>query len=41
MSELGFYIAPRINAAGRMASGNLAVELLIEENVDKAKILAE
>jgi len=41
INELGFYIGPRINAAGRMDSGNLAVELLIEEDLDKARILAE
>ena len=33
INELGFYIGPRINAAGRMDSGNLAVELLIEEDL--------
>ena len=41
INELGFYIGPRINAAGRMESGNIAVELLIEEDVDKARVLAE
>lgn len=35
-----FYLAPRINAAGRMAHGNLAVKLLIEDNMDKADELA-
>ena len=41
INELGFYIGPRINAAGRMESGNIAVELLIEEDLDKARVLAE
>ncbi len=41
INELGFYIGPRINAAGRMESGNIAVELLIEKNLDKASGLAE
>ena len=41
INELGFYIGPRINAAGRMDSGNLAVELLMEEDLEKARILAE
>ena len=41
INELGFYLGPRINAAGRMDSGNLAVELLIEEDLDKTTGLAE
>ncbi len=41
INELGFYLGPRINAAGRMESGNLAVELLVEENLEKAIGLAE
>ena len=40
-SDLGFYIAPRINAAGRMESGNLAVELLETEDLEKARNIAE
>jgi single-stranded-DNA-specific exonuclease len=36
ISDLVFVIGPRINAAGRMKSGKLAVELLIEENPEAA-----
>lgn len=40
MTDLVFVIAPRINAAGRMKHGMLAVELLIEKNLEKAEKLA-
>ena len=40
-SNVAFTIAPRINAAGRLASPKLAVELLLEEDLEKAKQLAE
>ena len=36
LSEVSFYIAPRINSAGRIKHGNNAVELLLEENFDNA-----
>ena len=36
LSEVSFYIAPRINSAGRIKHGNNAVELLLEENFDRA-----
>ncbi|PJA09790.1 MAG: single-stranded-DNA-specific exonuclease RecJ [Flavobacteriales bacterium CG_4_10_14_0_2_um_filter_32_8] len=36
VKDVVFTIAPRINAAGRIASGNKAVEMLVEENSDKA-----
>jgi len=36
LSEVSFYIAPRINSAGRIKHGNNAVELLLEENFDDA-----
>ncbi|MDC1372471.1 single-stranded-DNA-specific exonuclease RecJ [Flavobacteriaceae bacterium] len=36
LSEVSFYIAPRINSAGRIKHGNNAVELLLEENLDNA-----
>ena len=39
--DIAFYIAPRINAAGRMESGNLAVELLSTDDIDRAENLAE
>ena len=41
ISDLVFGIAPRINAAGRIEHGKLAVEILIEQDFEKAKILAE
>jgi len=36
MTDIGFKIGPRINAAGRIASGNMSVELLISTDKDKA-----
>jgi single-stranded-DNA-specific exonuclease len=36
VNDLVFRIAPRINAAGRIASGTLAVRMLIEESYEKA-----
>ncbi|MBU1179944.1 single-stranded-DNA-specific exonuclease RecJ [Patescibacteria group bacterium] len=38
--SVGFQIAPRINAAGRMDHANVAYELLIEEDEKKAEELA-
>lgn len=38
---VGFGIAPRINAAGRLAHGMLAVRLLLSENPEEAAQLAE
>lgn len=38
VNELLFTIGPRINAAGRLESGNKAVELLISENVKVAQL---
>jgi single-stranded-DNA-specific exonuclease len=40
ISDMVFTIAPRINAAGRMASGKRSVELLNCDNVAQAKELA-
>ena len=40
-SNIAYTIAPRINAAGRLDSPKLAVELLLEENPETAKQLAE
>ncbi len=41
VNDLVFRIGPRINAAGRIASGTLAVEMLIEESYENAVKLAE
>lgn len=38
--SIGFMIAPRINAAGRMNHASAAFKLMIEENAEKAKELA-
>ena len=38
---ISFYISPRINAAGRLAKANRAVELFLSENKKNAEILAE
>lgn len=40
VNELVFVISPRINAAGRMDTARLAVDLLIAENMDHARELA-
>ena len=41
IDDIVFKIGPRINAAGRMESGRLAVELLTSEDADKAMFLGE
>ena len=41
IGDLIFYIAPRINAAGRMDHADLALELLLEKDLNKAEKLAE
>ncbi len=38
---IGFTLAPRINAAGRMSSAAIAVELLLAESPERARELAE
>jgi single-stranded-DNA-specific exonuclease len=38
---IGFTIAPRLNAAGRMSNAAIAVELLLADDPDNAKIIAE
>ena len=40
-SNVAFTIVPRINAAGRMGSADRAIKLLISDNKEEAKILAE
>ncbi len=37
---IGFTLAPRINAAGRMSDATLAAELLLAEDMDRARELA-
>ena len=39
--DLGFLIGPRINAAGRLDSANLAMDLLLADTQEKAERLAE
>jgi single-stranded-DNA-specific exonuclease len=41
ISDLVFIIAPRVNAAGRMDDARKAVELFIEEDEEKAKVIAQ
>lgn len=38
--DIGFALAPRLNAAGRMDHANLSLELLLEENPNKARHIA-
>ena len=40
-TSIGFMLAPRINAAGRMGQINLAVELFLTDDPDKAEELAK
>lgn len=39
--DLGFGLAPRINAAGRIAEAELAISLLLEEDPDKAERMVQ
>lgn len=39
--DIGFTLAPRLNAAGRLGQARLAVELLITTDADRARQLAE
>ena len=39
IGDLLFYVAPRINASGRIAHGSLSVELLLEKELEKAEKL--
>lgn len=41
ISDLVFTLGPRINAAGRIESGNNSVELLISTSIEEARQLAE
>jgi len=38
--HIGFYLAPRLNAVGRLADASVAVELLTTENLSRARMLA-
>ncbi len=40
-SNIAFALVPRINAAGRMGSAETAIKLLLSENFDDARLLAE
>ena len=40
-ADIGFKLGPRINAAGRLASAEQALELLLTEDHARAKVLAE
>lgn len=39
-SDLGFVIAPRLNAAGRLDDMSLGIECLLSDDIDKARSLA-
>jgi len=39
--EISFILGPRINAVGRLGSAETAVELLLTEDVERAKVLAK
>jgi len=38
--HIGFYLAPRLNAVGRLADASVAVELLTTEDLSRARVLA-
>ena len=40
-TEIGFRLAPRINAAGRMGHPDVALELLTTEDQERARVLAD
>lgn len=40
-SDLGFVVAPRLNAAGRLDDMSLGIECLLSHDLDKARLLAE
>ncbi|MEN3001788.1 MAG: single-stranded-DNA-specific exonuclease RecJ [Armatimonadota bacterium] len=39
--DIGFIIGPRLNAAGRLEDAQLALQLLMEENAETARLLAK
>jgi len=40
-SDLGFFIAPRLNAAGRLDDMSLGVSCLLSNNFDQARVIAQ
>ena len=40
-TQIGFVLAPRLNAAGRMGEADLAVELLLSQDAAEAELLAK
>jgi single-stranded-DNA-specific exonuclease len=40
-SDIGYVLGPRLNAAGRIADAEEALRLLLSEDADEAKVLAE
>ncbi|HHF7347073.1 TPA: single-stranded-DNA-specific exonuclease RecJ [Legionella feeleii] len=40
-SDLGFVVAPRLNAAGRLDDMSLGIECLLSHDLEKARLLAE
>lgn len=40
-TQVAFRIAPRMNAAGRMATANDVIEMLLTHDADRARVLAE
>lgn len=40
-TQVAFRIAPRMNAAGRMATANDVIEMLLTSDVERARVLAE
>jgi single-stranded-DNA-specific exonuclease len=40
-TQVAFRIAPRMNAAGRMATANDVIEMLLTQDADRARVLAE
>lgn len=39
--HIAYYLAPRLNAAGRMEDGNLVLEILLERDAERAKTLVD
>ncbi len=39
--HIAYYLAPRLNAAGRMEDGNLVLEILLERDQERARLLVD